>query len=185
LEHADVTFKDDWGEYQHVTDSGILREIVRTHKLDQHEAELTEKIKTSFIRNINSHLVKSQVQEVPGANTFINNIRKRDDVAVAIATGGWGETARLKLKSAGINVEGIPLCSANDAISRVDIMTQAKFKASHAAAKRISYFGDASWDKKACAELGWNFISVGDRITHTLSIDSFQQSAEAMTYCTS
>ncbi len=25
----------------------------------------------------------------------------------------------------------------------------------------ITYYGDGSWDEKACAELGWNFVAVG------------------------
>lgn len=183
LEHADVVFKEDWGEYEHVTDSGILSEIIRTHGLIRHEIELTKSIKNTFIRNIETHLSYSPVNEVPGANEFLGILASLDGVSVAIATGGWGETAKLKLGSAGIDFENVPLCSANDAISRVDIMTLAKTKAGVQPEKRITYFGDAAWDKKACSDLGWNFVLVGNRIEHSQRIATFYQKSEAMQYC--
>jgi len=184
LEHADVVFKNDWGEYRHVTDSGILNEIIESHGLIKFENEIIGKIKASFIANIDSHLKSHPVEEVPGANRFLKGLSELNNVTVAIATGGWRETAELKLKSAGINFEQFPLCSANDAESRVDIMKQARLRAGKAQELSISYFGDASWDKKACAELGWNFILVGNRTDHHQNIRDFTQYEEALRLCT-
>jgi hypothetical protein len=31
---------------------------------------------------------------------------------------------------------------------------------------RRTYFGDAPWDKKASADLGYDFLAVGSRIDH-------------------
>jgi len=184
LEHADVEFKTDWGEYTHVTDSGILNEIIESHGLTKFKNEIIKRIKASFIANIENHLSTNPVAEVAGAGKFLKVISEIENVSVAIATGGWSETAELKLKSAGIGFEEIPLCSANDAESRVDIMKHARLRAGNPQASRISYFGDASWDKRACAELGWNFISVGKRTEHHQNIDDFTQYNEALRLCT-
>ncbi len=190
LEHMDVSFKDDWGEYVHVTDSGILNEIVVSHGLQQHEAELTRRVKASFIARIEAHLQKNPVREVPGANAFITHLRDYEHVCLGIATGGWGETAIAKLNSAGIATKGLPLVSANDALSRVDIMNiaLARVKQGNTVLEPISnnvsitYFGDASWDKKACAELNWNLVVVGDRTEHHQRINDYYQVAALNEY---
>lgn len=184
LEHADVEFKTDWGEYTHVTDSGILNEIIESHSLTKFKNEITNRIKASFISNIENHLNVYPVAEVSGATKFLESLTEIENLSVAIATGGWGETAELKLKSAGISYEKVPLCSANDAESRVDIMKQARLRAGRHQASSISYFGDASWDKKACADLGWSFILVGDRADHHQNIQDFTQYDEALRLCT-
>ena len=43
-------------------------------------------------------------------------------VAISFATGGWYESAILKLESAGIKISNIPIASANDHHSRIEIM---------------------------------------------------------------
>lgn len=183
LEHVDVVFKDDWGEYKHVTDSGILNEIIDSHGFQEHECELTSKIKSTFISNIENHLKCNPVEQVPGANNFLAKLTEIQDVSVAIATGCWGETAELKLKSAGIDYQNFPLCSANDGLSRIDIMKSARAKAGNKTEQSISYFGDASWDKSACEELGWNFILVGNQTSHFQRIDTFNQLDQALRFC--
>jgi len=81
----------------------------------------------------------------------------RDSVSLSIATGGWEETALLKLQSAGIDVSGIPIASSNDHYARIEIMKMARVKASACESFPVTYFGDAAWDQKACRELGYNF----------------------------
>lgn len=184
LEHVDVAFKDDWGEYKHVTDSGIVNEILDSHGLQQHKCELTAKIKSTFISNIENHLRRNPVEEIPGANNFLAKLTEIRTVSIAIATGGWGETAELKLKSAGIDYQNIPLCSANDGFSRVDIMKYARAKAGKEAEQSVSYFGDASWDKQACEALDWNFILVGNGTEHFQRVDSFNPLDQALRFCT-
>ena len=36
---------------------------------------------------------------------------------------------------------------------------------------RRTYFGDAPWDKKASADLGYDFLAVGTRVEHPRSFD--------------
>ncbi len=183
LEHSEVRFKAHWGEYEHVTDSGLVKEIIHSHGLNEHERHLTDGIKRSFLRNVRSYISRNPVKEVPGAGRFIKTLNERTDVRVGIATGGWSETALLKLESAGAELDGISLSSANDAISRVDIMKQALVEAGEKNPTKVSYFGDASWDKRACEKLGWNFIAVGNEVEHHQRIESFDQATEALRFC--
>mgnify|MGYP000666067727 CR=1 FL=1 len=183
LQHADVSFKNDWSEYRNVTDTGILNEIIATHDLAQIEAELTSKIKSTFINKIESHLNDSPVDEIPGAKDFIDYLMSLEEVRVAIATGGWKETAELKLRSAGFTYQDIPLYSSNDSHSRVEIMKLADQKIGTPVANRVSYFGDASWDKEACSVLGWNFILVGNRTNQYKRIESFEEFNRVLQFC--
>ena len=96
-----------------------------------------------------------------------------DQVFVSIATGGWRESAMLKLNSLGFAVSSIPLASSNDYSSRVDIMKHALSKAPSKQIKSCTYIGDGAWDKKACEELGLNFLLVGDKVEHPQSVPNF------------
>jgi len=183
LKYADVTFKNDWGDYKHVTDSGILKEIIDSHNLQKHETELTHRIKQSFIDNIRSHIQKIPVAEVSGAGHFIDLLKFRSDIRIGIATGGWQETAKLKLNSTGIDIDGIEISSSNDAISRINIMQHSLRRMGGEPSSRVTYFGDASWDKKACKKLDWNFILVGNSIEHHQQINNFNQTVEVLASC--
>ena len=46
----------------------------------------------------------------------------------------------------------------------------------------FTYFGDGSWDLKACKELGVNFVLVSDRLEHNQSIMNFKKQNEAFVY---
>ena len=60
------------------------------------------------------------VREVPGAAAPIAGLRAMAGCRLAIATGGWRETALLKLQAAGIDLEGIALASSPDAHPRAE-----------------------------------------------------------------
>ena len=171
----------DWSKYTNVTDSGILDEIIDKNGLDSDRYNIHSAVKLSFISHIKSHLHHTSVKEIEGASEFIQLLRQRDDVVLAIATGGWQETARLKLESAGIDYSGIAFASGSYHIKRIDIMKIAKAKCSESRFTSKSYFGDAIWDKKASQELGFNFILVGDKVNHTQKIMNFNFSEKPLT----
>ncbi len=39
------------------------------------------------------------------------------------------------------------------------------------------YFGDGPWDQRACADLGYHFIGIGQRVEHPFRFDDFSDSA--------
>ena len=102
-------------------------------------------------------------------------------VAVGFATGGWRETALMKLRSIGLMPDPSCLVSASDAVSRTDIMSLCERRVTHGRSpSRRTYFGDASWDKDACARLSFDFIAIGNRVEHQPRFDDFAKAHEIL-----
>lgn len=171
----------DWSGYAHATDSGILDEILETRGLAPEREAIHHRVRTLFARKINAYLKKNTAREIPGAANFLRLLKTRGDVVLAIATGGWEETAKMKLDAAGIDYAGIAFASASDAVSRSDIMLLAERRAAKARLlSSRSYFGDAVWDQKTCRKLDYNFILVGDRLENPKKISDYTDQAAAL-----
>jgi len=172
----------DWSVYKNVTDVGILNEIIETHGLNLQKDQIQHKVKNIFIQGISNYIARNPAKEVPGAISFINHLANLDNVTVSFATGGWYETAVLKLDSAGFNYSKNAIASSNDHFKRTGIMTIAKAKHPNQSDTLYTYFGDGIWDKKACEELGFNFVLVGNRTRHHQKISDFKAVNEALAY---
>jgi hypothetical protein len=96
-----------------------------------------------------------------------------ENISISLATGGWSETAKLKLASADISVIGIPMASSDDHFDRTEIMKLAAARSGVSGDCVITYFGDGQWDKNASEKLGFNFILVGDKLKHQPNIAHF------------
>ena len=171
----------DWDSYEHVTDSGILAEIIQKNKLGNTN-QIVQEVKNSFLNKLKRALKDKPLQEVDGASEFLLNLKNMDDVVISIATGGWLESAVLKLNSAKIDVSNIPLASSNIHYSRIEIMKAANTMATGNVENTFTYFGDRRWDKNACEALGVNFVLVGSSIQHSQQIDNFLLIEKAMSY---
>jgi phosphoglycolate phosphatase-like HAD superfamily hydrolase len=100
----------------------------------------------------------------------VDRLLRLPNVRVGIATGGWEPTAKLKLAQVGIGIERIGFASSSDARARTDIMRLAAQRALHGAAcARATYFGDGAWDRRASAELGYDFVAVGGGVSHAVA----------------
>ncbi|WP_017220103.1 HAD family hydrolase [Moritella dasanensis] len=171
----------NWARYKHVTDAGILNEFFNEKNI-KNTNTVTENIKNVFLTKIQTRVDEKPIREITGASTFIANLKELDDVVISFATGGWYESAVLKLKSAGIDISDIPIASSNDHYSRIEIMKIAEKRAVKEVRLSFTYFGDGSWDLKACKELGVNFVLVGDKLEHHQSIKNFEKKNEAFAY---
>ncbi len=168
-EVAGVEFDRTLKSYRHITDSGIVRDVLLQSGISDHR--VGDGIKRRFVELIGAHLGEAScaVEEIPGARALLRRLQSVPHLAIAIATGGWRETAKLKLSSVGIDVGGIPLATASDAIARVDIMGIAEERAgSGEPFTHKTYFGDGPWDQQASAELGYSFIAVGTEVDHPI-----------------
>lgn len=103
-------------------------------------------------------------------------------MSLSIATGGWYETALMKLKFAEIDIADIPVASSNDHFSRNEIMKIAREKAMGKSNNPCTYFRVGVWDKKACKEFGFNFMLVGERTYHDQKIMNFNDLNRAMAF---
>lgn len=176
-----IKIDDNWSNYKNVTDSGILNEIIISHDLTNQTEEIHKNVKEIFVNKIHNHLQKNPIYEIEGASSFLSELKKNDQVVLSIATGGWYESAILKLQYANIDFKGIPIVSSNEYFSRKEIMKSAE-KIINSNSYTTSYFGDGIWDKEACEALGYNFIAVGNNVEHYQKIEDYKSIRKAMSY---
>lgn len=158
-----VRLRPSLHEYDYVTDTGVLVQILADNNLPA-EPEPMEEIKSYFVESLRRHIEKhGPFVEIPGAADLLRSLSGSTSHAVAIATGGWRESAELKLKSAGFEFEHFPLVTANDHHERTGIM---EIALSHLGSsfKSVTYYGDGPWDRDACRSLGWEFVAVGPEL---------------------
>ena len=172
----------DWTKYTYVSDAGILDQHISESGLHAKRDDIRAEVKKAFTEKVSSCLKKNPVQQVPGASEIISELRRLENMSLSIATGGWYETALMKLESAGIDVTDIPIASSNDHYSRTRIMKIAEEKAIGKIKASCTYFGDGEWDKKACEELGYNFVLVGNRTYHNQNILDFKNKKQILRF---
>lgn len=171
-----VDVDETWASYRNVTDSGILEELLEQRYFGREVEDLGAKVKRRFVELTEDYVARhpSSVREVPGAKVMIETLCAIPDVRVAVATGGWKETASLKLRSIGLAVERLPLATASDSVERTTIMQIAEQRAMRGLTPvRRTYFGDGAWDKRASAQLGYRFIAVGRNVHNELLFQDF------------
>jgi GNAT superfamily N-acetyltransferase/phosphoglycolate phosphatase-like HAD superfamily hydrolase len=166
---GDVLLRPSLHAYDYVTDAGVFAQILEDNAI-QAEQEAQLEIKEHFVKGLRSHVeCNGPFAEVPGASNLLQSLRESAAHAVAIATGGWRESAEFKLQSAGLDYSNFPLATANDHYERTAIMEIALSQLGEQF-ESITYYGDGPWDREACAALDWRFIPVGPELG---GIDSY------------
>ncbi len=118
------TLNTNWSEYQHVTDSGVVREaFAKAFGRAPSSTEISRFVE-SFVRLLNQYYSASSNRfgEVPGAASLIRGLRADSRWAVAIATGSWERSARFKIEMARIGANDCPAAFAEDGPSREAIV---------------------------------------------------------------
>jgi beta-phosphoglucomutase-like phosphatase (HAD superfamily) len=155
--------RESWSLYRNVTDGGILDEIVNDNSLSG-SGELLSAIRHCFVESIRQHVKRTgPFTEIPGAREFVAGLRASNLHGVAYSTGGWSESASIKLEIAGFPLQGIPLASSDDYSDRESIMLHA-LKQLGGEVQSVTYYGDGEWDEAASRNLGWKFVPVGPKL---------------------
>jgi len=155
-----VTFRPHLADYDHVTDTGILLQLLDDNDLSPDPGTITE-IKNEFFRRVEAFVTETgPFEEIPGAREMLQRLADSESHGIAIATGGWQRSAEIKLRTAGFEMRNVPLVTSDDAIDRTDIMRIA-LQAIGTDVRSVTYFGDGPWDRQACQSLGWTFRPVG------------------------
>ena len=173
-----IEIGDDWSLYRNVTDGGILDEIMDMARLKRGRLGIHSEVKTVFAELVSEYLDEREgrLPEIEGAGAFLAELESHPEVSIGLATGGWEETARMKLRAAGLDRHRIPLASGSDALIRAEIMQIAEKRAlGGRKASRRTYFGDGIWDKQASEELGYDFIAIGDKVQHHARYPDFRR----------
>ena len=165
-----IRFREGLGDYDDVSDTGILLQAFADNAITPTD-DLIDRIKRRFVGLLEDYFRnEGPFREIPGARDLVERLWRSPGHGVAIATGGWRDSARLKLASAGLEWPDVPLATSDDAIQRTDIMRAALRKLGRDC-RSVTYFGDGEWDRQACARLGWRFRAVGPALNGLSSFD--------------
>jgi phosphoglycolate phosphatase-like HAD superfamily hydrolase len=153
----------EWSRYKYATDSGIFHEI--------HEVRVGRPPSPIEISRFRRHFVgllarasfDAPFAAVEGASQLLFRLAKSAEHRVALATGAWCDSARLKLAGAGLCYDDYPAASSDDAFDRESIIRLSMQRASERYGRCGStvYVGDGVWDARACRNVGVPFIGVG------------------------
>lgn len=159
---ADVD--SDWSSYSHTTDWGILHEIFETRFGRAPTPSELSAFRTHFVNAIAASALHAPFREIGGAGQALHQLAGLSLYRVGLATGGWSESARCKMRSAGMHYDAFLSASADDAMSRVSIMQIAIDRiVAHGDGHHpdsIVYVGDGIWDAHACRQLKLPFIGI-------------------------
>jgi phosphoglycolate phosphatase-like HAD superfamily hydrolase len=158
------SIETDWACYGHSTDEAIALELISLRTELPPTEETVHLVRDAFVRRVEAAIEQDSklFQPVPGATTVFARLESAG-WDVAIATGGWRTTARLKLKAAGVPDAEVPAAHADDAYPREDIIRTAIERARAVSKKvidRVVYVGDGRWDVIATERMGIGFVGL-------------------------
>lgn len=167
LEWLSVDSIDEvWTNYAHVTDVAVAAELFeRTMGRSPLKTDL------NTVSEIFFQKWKTQLEVDPtacalmaGVNLFLNEIKTRKKTSIAIATGAWEKTAKLKLDHCHMRLSDFVMATCDDAYPREEIMQiayeRACKKGEITGFEKTVYFGDGEWDVEAALQLGYDFIGI-------------------------
>ena len=182
---ADV--RADWSSYKHATDSGIFHEICLARTGQSPSAAEISRFRQHFIDLLTAVSSQGAFAPIAGARQLLCDLAGGAEHRVSLATGGWRDSARLKMASAGMCFDDHPAASADDAHDRESIMRlsmQRAVERHRASFASTLYIGDGVWDARACRALGIPFIGIGSgvratRLTSEGAVRVFQDYSDA------
>jgi phosphoglycolate phosphatase-like HAD superfamily hydrolase len=154
----------EWRLYPHVTDSGIAATAVERHLRRQVEPAELARLESVFVGRLAAELRRApeRCRPIPGARELVAELAAKEDWMVALATGGFRQSALLKLALAGFDPPPI-LATAAEAPSRAEITRHALRAAREMLGggfESAVLVGDAPWDVAAGRELGLPCVGV-------------------------
>ncbi|MCI0707270.1 MAG: HAD hydrolase-like protein [Ignavibacteriae bacterium] len=159
-------FPSDVNHFQHYTDPAILSQIYEERfgsTLAQEELERVRLHYTALLR-ATAKIWPQLFLEIPGASSLLGYLRHETDWKIAIGTGSWSESARLKLDSAKIEFRDLPLATADDGMTREEIMKAAVRRALRAyradSFSHITIVGDGVWDLRTARNMNYGFVGI-------------------------
>jgi len=160
----------DWKDFKHVTDSGITDELFSIHFGRRPNTEELNTLIQQFISNL--HQRSNEITEIPGARDAIAILNQTAKYAIAFATGGWKESAYLKLEHIGLVPDNLVIITASDHFDRSEIIKSAIDQSLVSSRLKrfdsITYLGDGTWDMEAASQLDIGFIGIDYKANNKL-----------------
>jgi len=165
-----------WEHYTEITASSITREALAPvfgRRARDGEVFQARQIQTRLWEQA-YEAGQLTLRPVPGALELFREAQTRPGHVAAIATGGWGPSALIKLHAAGFSLEDLVIATSDDAESRQSILGTAEILA--AAARGCFGFsgrvviGDGVWDARGARAVKGGFIGVSADPVHALHL---------------
>jgi phosphoglycolate phosphatase-like HAD superfamily hydrolase len=152
----------DWSRYKHATDSGIFYEIYESRTGRSPSPSEISSFRQHFVGLLAQVSSKAAFAAVIGGPLLISRLADSAEHRVALATGAWGDAARLKMTSAGLCYDDYPAASGDDALDRESIIRLSMQRAVERYGRIDStvYVGDGVWDARASRSVGIPFIGI-------------------------
>jgi beta-phosphoglucomutase-like phosphatase (HAD superfamily) len=112
----------DWSRYENATDSSILHEIHQARVGRPPSPVEVFHFRQHFVALLEQASAESAFAPIQGAPRLLLSLAGRAECRVSPATGGWRDSARLKMAMAGMCFDDYPAASADDAFDRESIM---------------------------------------------------------------
>jgi phosphoglycolate phosphatase-like HAD superfamily hydrolase len=160
----------DWSGAAHVTDSAIFRWLCGVHGRAEPSVDEMSRTRSRFVERLTAVLtaVPTRFSPIAGARHMLERLGERG-WAVAFATGGWGPSARLKLRVAQLAFDDAVFACADDATTRADIVQLALARAQSFYGRRfdrVVSVGDGAWDVETARALTLPFIGIAANNEH-------------------
>jgi phosphoglycolate phosphatase-like HAD superfamily hydrolase len=153
----------DWSRYGNATDVGVFFEVFAAHMRRAPSLNETIEFRDHLVKLFREAACKSPFAPIAGAPQLLARLDHSEKYKVALATGCWRDSARIKMASAAMDYDSYPSASADDAPERAAIMRLAVERAAirYGCFDDSVYVGDGVWDARACLALGIPFIGIG------------------------
>ncbi len=151
----------DWSRYPEATSTAIVHDLLSEMGIPN-AVDTEQRILEEFIARLDAEAQckPDLFRPIDGALELFEDLRRRKDYKIAIATGDWHESAKLKLRLSGFKTDDVPFASSSDTRRRADIIALAALRAGFEVSDAV-YVGDGVWDIKAARELSMRFVGVG------------------------
>jgi phosphoglycolate phosphatase-like HAD superfamily hydrolase len=158
---ADV--ESDWSSYNNATDAGIFHEVFEFRVGRPPSFSEMGRFREHLVALFRAAAETRPFDPVRGAPELLARLKKGNDYNVALATGCWADSARVKMSSAGMRYDDYPSASADDAPERHSIIKLALARTAGSNNQKLPeviYVGDGVWDVLACDKVGIPFLGI-------------------------
>jgi phosphoglycolate phosphatase-like HAD superfamily hydrolase len=152
----------NWSRYKHATDSGVFHEIYEARAGRSPSPIELSQFRQYFVGLLARAASEAPFAAVAGASLLRSRLASDAEHRVALATGAWRDSARLKMASAGLCYDDYPTASSDDALDRETIVRLSMQRAAerYGSFGSTVYVGDRIWDARACRRVGIPFIGI-------------------------
>jgi phosphoglycolate phosphatase-like HAD superfamily hydrolase len=152
----------DWSRYKHATDAGVFQEIYEARAGRPPSPIEISKFREHFVGLLAHASSETPFTPITGAPLLLSRLASSTEHRVALATGAWCDSARLKMTSASLCYNDYPAASSDDAPDRESIIRLSMRRAAERYGRFSDavYVGDDVWDARACRSVGISFVGV-------------------------